>query len=155
MLFRCLIWNRRRAGAFRETKLSSNIGRDFGFPRLRQVVWAEDSPIYPFSEVLPSASGITWTHTAGNSAEKYLPESTGAGCAFLDYDHDGWMDIYLVNSGPCDFFTPAHPLRNALYRNNRDGTFTDVTEKAGVPGGGYGMGVAAGDSTGMGSPTSM
>ena len=59
----------------------------------------------------------------------------GSGCAFLDYDGDGWMDIYLVNSGPSDFFTPKTPLRNALYRNNRDGTFTDVTEKAGVPGG--------------------
>ena len=55
------------------------------------------------------------------------------------------MDIYLVNSGRCDFSDPKPPLRNALYRNNRDGTFTDVTEKAGVPGGGYGMGVAVAD----------
>jgi len=55
------------------------------------------------------------------------------------------MDIYLVNSGRCDFYDPNPPLRNALYRNNRDGTFTDVTEKAGVPGGGYGQGVAVGD----------
>ena len=57
-----------------------------------------------------------------------------AGCAFLDYDNDGWMDIYLVNSGPCDFYQPPQPLRNALYHNNRDGTFTDITQKAGVPG---------------------
>ena len=70
----------------------------------------------------------------------------GAGCAFLDYDNDGWLDIYLVNSGASDFFTPKTPLKNALYRNNRDGTFTDVTDKAGVAAGGnYGMGVAAGD----------
>ena len=55
------------------------------------------------------------------------------------------MDIYLVNSGPCDFWTPPQPIRNALYRNNRDGTFTDVTEKAGVGGGGYGRGAAVGD----------
>ncbi len=55
------------------------------------------------------------------------------------------MDIYLVNSGKCDFYDPSPPLRNALYKNNRDGTFTDVTERAGVAGGGYGMGVAAGD----------
>jgi hypothetical protein len=55
------------------------------------------------------------------------------------------MDIYLVNSGPCDFYKPSTPLRNALYKNNRDGTFTDVTEKAGVGGGTFGMGVAAGD----------
>ena len=50
-----------------------------------------------------------------------------------------------MNSGPSDFFTPSQPLRNALFKNNRDGTFTDVTEKAGVPGNGYGMGVAVGD----------
>ena len=81
----------------------------------------------------------------GKSPEKYLPESTGAGCAFLDYDNDGWMDIYLVNSGKCDFYTPDPPLSNALYRNNRDGTFTDVTKKAGVSGGGFGQGVAVGD----------
>ena len=107
---------------------------------------------YPFSEVLSSVNGINWRHVAGSSSEKYLPESTGAGCAFFDYDNDGWMDIYLVNSGPCDFYTPPNPLRNALYRNNRDGTFTDVTEKAGVPGGGYGMGVAVGDYNGDGFP---
>ena len=121
-------------------------------PPLSRFAVASDSLPYPFSEVPASASGITWSHTAGNSPEKYLPESTGAGCAFLDYDNDGWMDIYLVNSGPCDFFTPSKPLRNALYRNNRDGTFTDVTEKAGVRGGGYGMGVAVGDYDGDGFP---
>ncbi len=105
-----------------------------------------------FNEVSAAASGIDWVHTAGRSAMKYLPESSGAGCAFLDYDNDGWMDIYLVNSGKCDFYTPPKPLRNALYRNNRDGTFTDITEKAGVPGGGYGMGVAVGDYNGDGLP---
>jgi hypothetical protein len=113
---------------------------------------SDSSSSYPFSEVPSSASGITWTHTAGSSAEKYLPESTGAGCAVFDYDNDGWMDIYLVNSGKCDIFTPSQPLRNALYRNNRDGTFTDVTEKAGVPGGGYGMGAAVGDYNADGFP---
>jgi hypothetical protein len=105
-----------------------------------------------FVEVPPSASGITWHHVNGRSAEYYLPETTGAGCAFLDYDNDGWMDIYLLNSGRCDFFTPSQPLRNALYRNNRDGTFTDVTERAGVSGGGYGMGAAVGDYNGDGWP---
>ena len=110
-------------------KLVAGAAAFSGFPRLSGAV---DAPIYPFSEVPASESGISFVHTAGNSPEKYLPESTGAGCAFLDYDNDGWMDIYLVNSGPCDFFTPNNPLRNALYHNNRDGTFTDVTEKAGV-----------------------
>jgi enediyne biosynthesis protein E4 len=126
------------------------------FPSLRKFASAADpansAALYPFSEIPPSASGITWTHTAGNSPEKYLPESTGAGCAFFDYDNDGWMDIFLVNSGVCDFYSPNPPLRNALYRNNRDGTFTDVTEKAGVVGGGYGMGVAIGDYNGDGFP---
>ena len=109
-------------------------------------------PPYPFVAVPAASSGIHFVHSSGHSAQKYLPESTGAGCAFFDYDNDGWMDIYLVNGGQCDFWTPPTPLRNALYRNNRDGTFTDVTEKAGVPGGGYGMGVAVGDYNGDGFP---
>jgi enediyne biosynthesis protein E4 len=107
---------------------------------------------YPFTELPASSSGITFKHTAAHSAQKYLPETTGAGCAFLDYDNDGWMDIYLVNSGKCDFYNPDPPLRNALYRNNRDGTFTDVTEKAGVGAGGYGQGAAVGDYDGDGFP---
>jgi hypothetical protein len=120
-----------------------------GFPR---VALAVADPIYPFEEIPPTMSGITWAHSAGKSAARYLPETTGPGCAFLDYDNDGWMDIYLVNSGKCDFFNPNPPLRNALYRNNRDGTFTDVTEKARVTGGGYGQGVAVGDYDGDGFP---
>ena len=97
-------------------------------------------------EIIPnSRNGISWHHVAGISPNMYEPETLGAGCAFLDYDNDGWMDIYLVNSGKCDFYTPPHPLQNALYRNNRDGTFTDVTGKAGVTGNAYGMGVAVGD----------
>jgi len=107
----------------------------------------------PLFEEIPAAkSGITWQHVNGRSADYYLPETTGAGCAFLDYDNDGWMDIYLVNSGKCDFYDPKPPLRNALYKNNRDGTFTDVTEQAGVTGGGYGMGIAVGDYNGDGWP---
>jgi enediyne biosynthesis protein E4 len=108
--------------------------------------------MYPFAEVPPSSSGIHWVHTAGKSALKHLPEISGAGCAFLDYDNDGWMDIYLVNSGKADFYNPERPLRNALYHNNRDGTFTDVTEKAGVGSGVYGMGVAIGDYDNDGYP---
>jgi len=105
-----------------------------------------------FREVPPSASGITWVHDAAISPNRHLPESEGPGCAFLDYDNDGWMDIYLVNSGKSEFFTPPHPLRNALYHNNRDGTFSDVTLKAGVAGGGFGMGVAVGDYDNDGFP---
>ena len=107
---------------------------------------------FPFEQVPASSSGISWRHTNGTSAEKYLPETTGGGCAFLDYDNDGWMDIYLVNSGKCDFYTPDPPLRSALYHNNRDGTFSDVTERAGVGAGGFGQGVAVGDYDGDGFP---
>ena len=99
-----------------------------------------------FDEIPPESSGITWVHDNAMSPERYLPETLGPGCAFFDFDNDGWMDLYLVNSGPSDFFKPAKPLRNALYKNNRDGTFTDVTEKAGVAAGTtFGMGVAVGD----------
>jgi len=120
-----------------------------GFPR---VIHALPQTGYPFEEIPSEKSGIRWTHTSGKSAARYLPETTGPGCAFVDYDNDGWMDIYLVNSGKCDFYDPSPPLRNALYHNNRDGTFTDVTEKAHVPGGGYGQGVAVGDYDGDGFP---
>ena len=124
----------------------------FAFSALPRFARAVMQPVYPFEEVFPITSGITWKHTAGHSPQKYLPETTGAGCAFLDYDNDGWMDIFLVNSGKCDFYDPSPPLRNALYRNNRDGTFTDVTEKAGVAAGGYGQGVAVGDYDADGFP---
>src|SRR5271169_525689 len=93
--------------------------------QLSKFAHALPTPAYPFVEVPPVSSKITWAHTAGKSALKHLPEISGAGCAFLDYDNDGWMDIYLVNSGPADFYAPPKPLRNALYNNNRDGTFTD------------------------------
>src|SRR5881394_2818439 len=100
-------------------------------------------PAVTFIEVPAKQSGITWVHTNAHSPDRHLPETVGAGCAFFDYDNDGWMDIYLVNSGPADFFTPAVPLKNALYHNNHDGTFTDVTDKARVAGGTFGMGVTA------------
>jgi hypothetical protein len=103
-----------------------------------------------FEEVPASVSGVSWAHVNGRSPMAHLPETVGAGCAFLDYDNDGWMDIYLVNSGRCDFYEPPQPLRNALYHNNRDGTFRDVTQKAGVAGDAYGMGVAVGDYDGDG-----
>src|SRR5204863_3033038 len=114
-------------------------------PRWPGFVLPEALP-FPFEEILPEKSGIRWVHSNGKSPEKYLPETSGAGCAFLDYDNDGWMDIYLVKGGPCDFWTPAKPIHNALYKNNRDGTFTDETERAGVAGGTLGIGRALRDS---------
>ncbi len=106
-----------------------------------------------FAEVPSSKSGITWTHDNGRSDARHLPETCGGGGLFFDFDNDGWMDVYLVNSGPSDFYSPKTPIRNALYRNNHDGTFTDVTEKAGVgcgKMGNFGMGAAAADFDGDG-----
>jgi enediyne biosynthesis protein E4 len=106
-----------------------------------------------FTEVPPSESKITWVHDNGRSEAHHLPETCGGGGLFFDYDNDGWMDIYLVNSGPSDFYSPKTPIRNALYRNNHDGTFSDVTEKAGVACGkmgNFGMGAAAADYDGDG-----
>jgi predicted NUDIX family NTP pyrophosphohydrolase len=99
-----------------------------------------------FEAIAPSASGITWVHENAMSPNRYLPETMGPGVAFVDYDNDGWMDLFMVNSGACDFYQPPKPLKNALYKNNRDGTFTDVTDKAGVAGGKeFGMGCAIAD----------
>jgi len=118
------------------------------------------SPLHICAQVITSSpvvfeevtlkSGINWVHNNGHSADRHLPETVGSGCAFFDYDNDGWMDIFLVNSGPSDFFTPSTPLKNALFHNNRNGTFSDVTEKSGVASGGFGMGVAAADYDGDG-----
>jgi hypothetical protein len=106
-----------------------------------------------FVEVPSSQSKITWVHDNGRSELRHLPETCGGGGLFFDFDNDGWMDIYLVNSGPSDFYTPKTPIKNALYRNNGDGTFTDVTDKAGVACGqmgNFGMGAAASDYDGDG-----
>jgi hypothetical protein len=106
-----------------------------------------------FEQIPPTVSGISWVHENAMSSHRYLPETMGPGVAFFDYDNDGWMDIFLVNSGAADFYNPARPLKNALYKNNRDGTFTDVTDKAGVGGGqNFGMGCAIADYDNDGHP---
>ena len=90
------------------------------------------------------AAGIDFRHNSGAFGAKYLPETMGPGCAFFDYDGDGWLDILLVNG--MDW--PGHKRQRStprLYRNNRDGTFTDVTQRAGLAVEMYGMGVSIGD----------
>ena len=98
-----------------------------------------------FTDVRKPA-GITFRQDATASNEKYYLETMGTGVAWIDYDQDGLPDIYFVQSAATDLYTPPRPLRSALYRNNGDGTFTDVTTKAGVGGEGhYGQGAATGD----------
>jgi hypothetical protein len=146
-------WNRASRRRFLRTLAGAGIvgsvDRAITMPAWGTAHPAQDSSP-PFEEISPSRSGISWTHVSGRSPMAHLPETVGPGCAFLDYDNDGWMDIYVVNSGRCDFYQPPQPLRNALYHNNRDGTFTDVTQKAGVPGNACGMGAAVGDYDGDG-----
>ena len=106
-----------------------------------------------FDEMPAATSGIDWKHESGLSPERFLPETLPPGCAFLDYDNDGWMDIFLVNTGPCDFFQPKTPLKHALYKNNRNGTFSDVTARAGLGvSKAFGQGVAVGDFNNDGYP---
>jgi hypothetical protein len=113
-------------------------------PALFDVGKAQSDPGFRLVNVTATAS-IDFVHNSGAFGGKYLPETMGSGCAFLDYDNDGWQDILLVNG--MDW--PGHPVKRRspmkLYRNNRDGTFTDVTAKAGLDLPMYGMGVAAAD----------
>jgi hypothetical protein len=98
-------------------------------------------------------AGITFLEDSTQTEEKYYLETMGTGVAWLDYNQDGLMDLFFVQSGETDAYKPPHPLRSALYRNNGDGTFTDVTEKAGLGGAGhYGQGVAVGDFDNDGYP---
>lgn len=92
-----------------------------------------------------SQAHVTFRHFNGATPEKYMPETMGSGCLFFDYDDDGWVDIFLVNSGSLVDPRLAEAARSALYHNNRDGTFTDVTEKSGIKNQGYGMGACAAD----------
>ena len=95
-------------------------------------------------EDITRAAGIHFVHNNGAFGKKWLPETMGPGVAFIDYDNDGWQDVLIVNGS--DF--PSHVQRHttlALYHNNHDGTFTDVTRKAGLAVEMFGMGVAIGD----------
>lgn len=88
-------------------------------------------------------AGINFTHNNGAAGKKWLPETMGPGCAFIDYDNDGYPDILLVNGK--DWTSPGKPSTLKLYHNNRNGTFTDVTAKAGLAISLYGLGAAVGD----------
>ena len=100
---------------------------------------------YSLSDVAKSA-GLNFKHfCGGDQSKKYILETTGSGVAFIDYDNDGWLDIFLVNGSRLEGFPASEEPTNRLFRNNRDGTFTDVTEKAGLVHSGWGQGVCIGD----------
>jgi hypothetical protein len=102
-----------------------------------------------FTDVAAQA-GLTFRYNNAAKGMSTISEQAGSGCAWIDYDGDGWPDLYLLNGR--DLYGRGIKLRNALYHNNHDGTFTDVTDKAGVPGTGYGLGVVIGDYDNDGRP---
>ena len=107
------------------------------------------APPVQFSDVT-QAAGIHFVHFKGNNGTSTILEEAGPGVCVSDYDGDGYVDIYFVNGR--DLYARGIVTRNALYHNNGDGTFTDVTGRAGVPGTGYGLGCAWGDYDNDGYP---
>ena len=87
---------------------------------------------------ITAQAGITFKHNSGAFGKKYLPETMGSGACFIDYDDDGWQDILLVNSMDWPDHQ-SHKSYPALYHNNKDGTFTDVTREAGLAIDGHGL----------------
>jgi len=111
---------------------------------------ASPDPGFRLADVT-AAAGIDFRHNSGAFGNKYLPETLGPGCAFLDYDCDGWPDILLVNGTGWAGHKGGRSTVS-LYRNNRNGTFTDVTKRAGLGVEIYGMGVAVADYNNDGFP---
>ncbi len=100
---------------------------------------------FAFTNVAQQAGLNSVTVFGGKESNKYLLETTGCGVAFLDYDNDGWPDIFLVNGTTLEGFPKGEEPTNHLFRNRGDGTFEDVTERAGLVHGGWGQGVCVGD----------
>jgi len=123
-------------------------------------LFAQGSPKLPIFADVASQAGVRFVNQASHTSQKYLPESMVGGVAMLDYNKDGYLDLFFVNGAALsDPMTAgqqpdkrAPRFWNRLYRNNGDGTFTDVTETAGVRGHSYGMGVAVGDYDNDGWP---
>ena len=102
-------------------------------------------PLANFTDIAEKA-GLTMQNIFGGiDTKKYIIETTGTGVAIFDYDNDGWPDIFLVNGTKLEGFPAGQAPSNRLYRNNHDGTFTDVTVKAGLTSTGWGQGVCVGD----------
>ena len=112
-----------------------------------------DTGTVVFQDVTRAAGLGTWQHVMGTRQKKYILETDGSGVGLIDYDNDGWLDIYLVNGSTYDALSgKAKPPHAALFRNNHDGTFTDVAAKAGVSNDRWGFGVAIADYDNDGWP---
>src|ERR1700678_147848 len=106
---------------------------------------APTAPKVNFVDIAEQAGLTVKTEAGGEKTKKYIIETTGSGAAFVDFDNDGWPDIFLVNGSALENFPSGHEPTSHLYHNNHDGTFVDVTQKAGVALKGWGQGVCAGD----------
>ena len=111
-----------------------------------------EEDVADYVDIAASARLTARTVIGGETTKEFILESTGGGVALLDYDGDGWTDIFLVNGSRIGGFTGGEEPTNRLYRNNHDGTFTDVTAKAGLVRHGWGQGACAGDYNGDGNP---
>jgi len=115
-------------------------------PAHRQVEGRQEAPLeVAFVDIGRQAGLKVKTIFGGAKKNKYLLETTGCGIAFYDYDNDGWLDIFVVNGWRLEGFPEGQEPTCHLYKNNRDGTFTDVTRRAGLAHSGWGQGVCIGD----------
>jgi hypothetical protein len=121
-------------------------------PRAAGGVRQQDPLTFAFANVAREAGLVAATVYGGRDTTKYLLETTGCGAAALDYDGDGWLDIFLVNGSVLEGFPKGQEPTNHLYRNRGNGTFEDVTARAGLAQGGWGQGACAGDYDNDGRP---
>ena len=114
--------------------------------------FVDNGPVV-FQDVAAAAGLATWRHTMGTPEKTFIIETVGSGVALLDYDNDGWLDIYMVNGSTYAAVKGNAPApQAALFHNNHDGTFTNVAEKAGITNDRWGFGVAVGDYDNDGWP---
>ena len=114
--------------------------------------FVKDGPVI-FKDIAQQAGLTTWRHKMGTPEKTYILETIGSGVGLIDYDNDGWLDIYMVNGSTYEALAgKADPPHAALFHNNHDGTFTDVSSKAGVTNDRWGFGVAIGDYDNDGWP---
>jgi hypothetical protein len=134
-------WSRRRVLQFLSGVMASAALR--GRARSLESGTKPPNPFSHFADVAQDA-GLTKTMFFGEGVKAtYLTEIMGGGCAFFDYDNDGWMDIFILGGRRLESVPPG--ASNRLYHNNRDGTFSDVTQEAGLLDAGWAVGVCVGD----------
>ena len=135
-----------------QQKISQTIPKKTSQPPITASGFVKTGPIV-FEDISEKAGLTHWTHQMGSPEKNYIIETKGSGVGLIDYDNDGWLDIYIVNGSTVDALTgKAMPPRAALFHHNHDGTFTDVAAKAGVTNDRWGFGVAIADYDNDGWP---